>query len=121
MNWFTSIFAKRAEPDPEPPKLEPMPEWMARWQADWEKLEMAYPIGREFQYIGRTMIVTSVTRLRCYRSPFGDEWTANSPRIVAEYADKEGVIREHRFEGLKWKLLLIVLIDGPAKPEVRRG
>jgi len=78
----------------EPPKPEWWPEWIA--------LMAAYPVGRKFEYLGRTMVVTH-RRQGYYGISFS--FPTIWPAIITEYADSCGQIHEHAFGVSTWPIL----------------
>ena len=105
--WFASFFKRK--PKPRPPELPKEPEYkeppLPEWFPKWEALRQAYPVGREFEYLGRKMVVTRRRPYHsgCYAWPL---WVGSTmPAIIAEYADERGVIHEHAFDKQPWELL----------------
>jgi len=83
MKMFTRA-QRPAKPRPEPakPRPEPANQW---WEADWAKVRAAYPVGRQFEYLGRKMVVASYS---C---------TDEEPCLIAEYADDRGILHKWQF------------------------
>jgi hypothetical protein len=86
MNFFkkttiTHTIEKEAKTDKNP-----------YWYDDWEKVKKLFPIGKQFTYLGRLMIVAQY------------KWDYNfycsqphEPYFLAEYADNNGHLDEWKF------------------------
>jgi len=69
------------------------------WENQWERIKQRYPIGKQFNYIGRTMIVVSHTEYK--QGITRDGWIPSSPAILpslnCEYVDNAGKLHEWYF------------------------
>jgi hypothetical protein len=88
MKWL-KIFRKEKAEKPKTPTFGEM------MQPTWDAAFKAYPIGKQFEYLGRKMVVVK----HGFYWPGIDGHSAPSyPEINAEYADESGKIRIHKFE-----------------------
>lgn len=106
--WFASLFQRKPKP---PPLKEEPPAWLPQW----EKVIDEYPVARQFEYLGRKMVVT---RHRHYSPSYGGfpgriYIRATWPAIIAEYADEHGEIHEHEFGISKWPILANTAVSQP--------
>jgi hypothetical protein len=104
-NWFCKIFRRNPKPKPEPEKL-----W---WEDDWKKVRDLYPVGRQFAYLGRKMVVAQYKWDFVFFGIYGQS-PPPQPYLVAEYADDKGVLREWCFN-VKMTPLLLQNIDSTKK------
>lgn len=80
------------------------------WFSVFRQVKDAYPLGCQFGYLDRTMIVIGH---REYSPAFhGVEGVrgipATWPAIICEYADESGVIRTHEFGAGHWPYMLML-------------
>ena len=81
--WFASLFKRH--PKPEAKREAP---W---WEADWQKVREQYPVGRSFDYLGRTMLVAQ------YDYEWRVMYLPPMPQMTCEYADDGGRLRKWVF------------------------
>lgn len=103
INW-KSLFKRKPKPPLPPPKPR------QPGQDTFDKILELNPDGREFQYLGRTMIIIGQeTRVNRY----GEEDKNKAPNILTQYADENGVIRSHKFAHHTWHIVLKALTAKP--------
>ena len=89
--WLASIF--RRKPNEE---QKPEPRW---WEADWRRVREQFPVGKQFEYLGRKLVVSQYKwEMTMYVPP--------NPYMVCEYEDDRGKLHEWRFEVTMMPLLL---------------
>lgn len=81
-----SFFRRKQEPRP---RL-----W---WEENWEQVRDRYPIGRQFDYLGRKLIVAQYSWDSLHRP---------RPVVICEYADNYGELHEWCFEVQMFSILL---------------
>jgi hypothetical protein len=100
------MFARAQRPaKPRPAPAEPK-QW---WQDGWDKVRAAYPIGRQFEYLGRKMVVAHYIWTKRADKEFSNEFTEYlpmTPCLIAEYADDHGKLHEWQFTVQMMPLLL---------------
>ena len=65
----------------------------------WDAAFKAYHIGKQFEYLGRKMVVVDHVQYRPSIDGCGYYYfPAQYPEIVVEYADERGEIRTHKFK-----------------------
>lgn len=91
MNWITRLFGKQ---EVKPKK----PDWKNQLV---KELKAWRPMGKTFQYCGRTLVVTNY-----WRSHFDGISVYTSVGIEADYADDLGVIHSIRFSASESRALM---------------
>ena len=100
--WFASLFKRHSKPEA---KREAP--W---WEADWQKVREQYPVGRSFDYLGRTMLVAQ------YDYEWRVMYLPPMPQMTCEYADDGGRLRKWVFYP-HMSALLLANAGGVPRPE----
>ena len=85
------------------------------WEATWDKIRELYPIGCQFDYLGRKMIVVAYSFFNeTAYAPFTTvAYAPFTPCFLAEYADDTGVLHSWCFTV---KMAPILLNNPPPLP-----
>lgn len=91
-NWFCKIFRRKPKA-----KREREPAW---WESDWKRVRELYTVGKQFDYLGRKMVVAQ------FKRDFNGIYAPSYPYMVCEYADDKGKLHEWCFMLQMMPLLL---------------